>query len=267
VGPRPELAELQRAFKPPPGLGWSRPRDVRLTPAGRVVLGVTTALFLVSLVLGAALFRTAERQATEQGALAQHGLESNAEVVRLWRGSSESKRSMVAYRFAVGSHAYDAQAPISLPRWKALQVGAHVHVRYLPSDPTVNLLDGTAPRVMPLWVPWIIGSAVAGLGVAGLLMLRNQLRLLTDGRPAPAIVTRLIKHRSSHGGTHRSITYDFPLLSGATARGRSVAPRKPPAIGSVICVIYDPERPRTSMLYPLPLVQPAAAPTIHRTAD
>ena len=31
------------------------------------------------------------------------------------------------------------------------------------------------------------------------------------------------------------------------------------AVGSVICVLYDPNRPRKNTRYPLPLVRPAAS--------
>ncbi len=95
------------------------------------------------------------------------------------------------------------------------------------------------------------------MGLLCLFAIQKQRRLLTDGRAAPAIVTAHHRHHSGHGGTHRSLTYEFPLLNGATATGRSQTSSKPPAVGSVICVIYDPDRPTRSMAYPFSLVQPA----------
>jgi hypothetical protein len=53
------------------------------------------------------------------------------------------------------------------------------------------------------------------------------------------------------------MTYEFPLLSGAVASGKAGTSAKPPAIGSVICVIYDPESPKRNAVYPLSLVIPA----------
>jgi hypothetical protein len=78
-----------------------------------------------------------------------------------------------------------------------------------------------------------------------------------DGRAAAAVVTAIVNHATSHGGNQRSIKYTFPLLSGAIAKGKSDAPRKPPAIGSVICIVYDPDRPQRSRSYPFPFVRTA----------
>jgi hypothetical protein len=92
--------------------------------------------------------------------------------------------------------------------------------------------------------------------IALLLLLNAQRRLLAEGRPAPALVTKLARHQTSHGVSHQSIRYAFPLLSGSMAIGRSDA-RKGQAVGSVICIVYDPDRPRRSLAYPFPLVRPA----------
>jgi hypothetical protein len=81
------------------------------------------------------------------------------------------------------------------------------------------------------------------------MLLRKQVRLLTEGRPAPGIVTGW---RRTKGGT--VLRYEFVLLNGATAKGRGKS-RRPPAIGSPICVLYDPENPRRNAPYPLCLVK------------
>jgi hypothetical protein len=74
---------------------------------------------------------------------------------------------------------------------------------------------------------------------------------------ASAKVTGHAKHHRSPGGTHPSITFAFPLLMGAVASGKSGASSKPPAIGSAITVVYDPEQPRRNAVYPFSLVKPA----------
>jgi hypothetical protein len=114
---------------------------------------------------------------------------------------------------------------------------------------------GAPPGGLPLWLPFVVAAAIAVLGVSCAFLLRKHRVLLMDGRAAPAIVTSHKKVHTTHGGTHRSMTYTFPLLSGASATGTSPTSSKPPGIGTVICVLYDPERPRRSMPYPLPLVR------------
>jgi hypothetical protein len=146
---------------------------------------------------------------------------------------------------------------VSPERRRALQVGSPIDVRYLPSRPTVNDLGGRPRSGMPMPVPFVVASILGALGVLCLFLVHRQRRLLTEGRVASAVVTGHEKHSSSHGGTHRSITYEFPLLSGAVASGKSGASKKPPTLGSVITVVYDPDQPTRSAVYPFSLVKPA----------
>jgi len=46
------------------------------------------------------------------------------------------------------------------------------------------------------------------------------------------------------------------LMSGVIATGKSDTSRKPPAVGTVLCVVYLPDEPRRSAPYPLALVRP-----------
>jgi hypothetical protein len=73
---------------------------------------------------------------------------------------------------------------------------------------------------------------------------------------APAIVTAHQKQKTSNG-THRSLTFEFQLPSGKRTTGKSGTSSKPPAVGSAICVVYDPDRPTRNGIYPLSLVRPA----------
>lgn len=120
-----------------------------------------------------------------------------------------------------------------------------------------NVVASALPGALPPWLPVFVVASIGSAGLLCLLLLNSQRRLLMDGRPAPAVVTAHVKLQSPHGGAHRSIRYAFPLLSGAMETGKSDATRKAPEVGSVICVIYDPDRPKRSMPYPFPLVRPA----------
>jgi hypothetical protein len=69
------------------------------------------------------------------------------------------------------------------------------------------------------------------------------------------MVTTVLNHPTTHGGSHRTISYAFPLLSGAMATGKSDSTRKAPETGAVLCIVYDPDRPRRSQPYPIPFVR------------
>jgi hypothetical protein len=109
---------------------------------------------------------------------------------------------------------------------------------------------------MPWWLPLVVASAFVAAGALCLGGLRRQRQLLEDGCIAAGIVTAHHKQNTSHG-THQSLTYEFPLLSGAVAKGKAGASKRSPAVGSVVCVVYDPDRPGRNRIYPLPLVRPA----------
>lgn len=252
---RPALFELQRMFVLPPELGASRPRDVRLTAGGKALLAVAVALFVASVGVGIGMSRAADRQVRQQRIFAAEGIDAHGDVVRLWRGSGKDQTRWVSYRYAVEGRTYEGRTKIGSSAWRALQVGATLPVRYVRSDPGWSRAAGVQPKAMPLWLPFVVGGVLAIVGWLCAGLIRGQRRLLAEGRAVPAIVTGRTLHRTQYG-TQQSITYTFQLLSGATAEGRSGPSSKPPAVGSVICVLYDPDRPSRSALYPLQLVRP-----------
>ena len=237
-------------WTPPDGLGYSSLRPVRLTGAGIALLVVAGAMLLGAVAAGIGLGTTARRQAHEHLLLREQGVTTDARITRLWSSTSkEDKRYWVAYRFTVQERAHEARHQVPTRIWQTLTVGSSLPVRYLPSNPKVNHPTGWDDAPMPNWVPFLVSGELAVIAVVLAMLLRRQVRLLTEGRPAPGIVTG---HRRTRNGT--VIRYEFQLLNGATAKGRGQS-RRPPGIGSPVCVLYDPENPRRSAPYPLTLVK------------
>jgi hypothetical protein len=131
-------------------------------------------------------------------------------------------------------------------------VDSGLPVRYLPSDPRLNHPIAWRANTVPLWLPYLAAAILGALSWLAAHSIRSQRKLLEEGRAAPALVTR---HTKTKDG--KTIHYEFPLLSGAVRQGRSGPSKKPPAVGSVICVLYNPDRPRRNAAYPLSLVKPA----------
>jgi Protein of unknown function (DUF3592) len=250
-----QLTQLQRTFVAPSPLSHSRPRAVQLTAAGRALVAIAMLCFAGAIAAGFGLSAEARRQAQDRQALVDSGVTTTGVVTRL-RPNGEHWRE-VEYRFVVGGRAYEGDGRVSSEVRRALQVGTLISVRYVPVDPDVHDLGGTPDRGLPIWVPFGVAAAIAAAGVVCLLVLNQQRQLLIDGRAAPAIVTGIKKHHSSHGGTHRSMSYQFRLLSGSIGSGKAGTSRKPPAVGGVICIVYDPDRPSRSMVYPFGLVTPS----------
>jgi hypothetical protein len=82
------------------------------------------------------------------------------------------------------------------------------------------------------------------------IKVRRQRHLLEDGRPAPAVVTRLRTWRTQHG-TRNIVYYQFALPDGAPCKGRSNVEGRSIPKDTVICILYDPDNPRRSAPYPL----------------
>lgn len=247
---RIRLLELQQTWVPPQGLERSRPRPVCLTAAGKALCLLAVLLLLGALAAGVALGMLAQRQAEQQRLLREQGLETQARITHLWRSRNDNRQPWVAYRFTVRGRCYERRTKAPLRVWRNLQMGSELPVRYLPSDPQLNHPAAWRAKTVPLWLPYLAAGVLGALGWIVTLSLRGQRRLLVEGRPAPAVVTR---HTRSKDG--KTVHYEFPLLSGAIRQGRSGPTKKPPAVGSVICVLYAPDNPRRNAAYPLSLVK------------
>ncbi len=256
---RLELLDLQRKWSAPSELGFSRPRPVKYTPAGRIVLGFACLTVVGALAAGICLGQVAFRDAANSHRLKQEGVVAEGLVTRLWTTRGESSQTWMAYRFVARERNYDARVKLPSRIWNNLKPGAAIPIRYVPSDPGLNCPSFVTRQDLPIWLPFAIGFVIAAGAAAMALVTRRQVRLLAEGRAAPALVTRLSdKVRSPHGGDHgQKFYYEFAILSGAIAKGHSGPTRRPPEVGSTLCVLYDPDNPAKNAPYPLSLVRVA----------
>ncbi len=249
------LYEARRTFSPPRELG-SAPRAVRLTAGGWLVVIGAVALFAGAVIVGVLMQREVSRQAADRLMFAERGVTTDAEVTRVWRaGSSDSKRYWIAYRFDVDTRPYEGETRVSQSLSRSLQAGALVTIKYLRDDPTRSTLASGPAGALPVWLPYLVGAMIVSGGLLVVWMVMRQRSLLIEGRAAPAVVTDVVVRKTGHG-SHRSIRYKFPVMSGAIATGKSDASRKPPAVGTVLCIVYMPDEPNRSAPYPLALVRP-----------
>ena len=236
-------------WTPPDGLGYSSLRPVSLTGGGVALLVVAVLMLLGAVAAAIGLGTTARRQAKDHRLLQEQGVNTDARITRLWRSGDKNQQHLVSYRFTVQEREYVARKGVPPRIWQKLTAGSSLPVRFLPSDPKVNHPTEWDDTPMPNWLPYLLSGGLVAIAFGVTIPLRIQMRLLTEGRPAPGTVTG---HRRTKDGT--IIRYEFVLLNGATAKGRGQS-RLPPAIGSPICVLYDPENPRRNAPYPLTLVK------------
>jgi hypothetical protein len=56
----------------------------------------------------------------------------------------------------------------------------------------------------------------------------------------------------NHG---KFLKYEFSLAGGGVEKGSGGSTRKPPAIGSTICILYDRDNPRRNAPYPFDMTR------------
>jgi hypothetical protein len=238
---------------PATALPRSVPRDVQLTFGGRAVVVVAMLLMLGGVVGSAGLYAVSRRQTATNRDLVAHGGTTVGQVSKLWTDGDDRHR--VGYRFIVDGRTFDNRVRVPDGVRRALRVGSTIHVRYLPASPEINDLGGSPRTTIPLPIPFIVGPLALACGVLCLVGVGRQRRLLAEGWVTQAIVTGHSTHKSTHGGTHRSLRYEFTLLSGAKASGKSETSSKAPAVGTTVWVVYDPDSPARNHTYPFSLVK------------
>jgi len=247
---RRKFVGLDNNWSPPPGLDRLRPREVRLSAAGKALIGLAVLLAAGGLALGLYLTGTALRQQREAEML-KAAPEATARITRLWRSGDGNRRYRTSYEFSVDSRTYHRSNVVVPARvWRGLRVGSDLPIRYVPSDPAVNRPRDWEPRLMPLWAPPIIAVALMAAGIVPLVKIRTQRYLLAEGRPAPGVITR--HKKTQHGVVWY---FEFRTLDGATRTGQSGPTKRPPKVGETMVVLYDGELPEKCAPYPLSLVR------------
>jgi hypothetical protein len=125
-----------------------------------------------------------------------------------------------------------------------LRVSDPLTIRYLPSNPAVNhpaaWEEPTVAAWLPFWIPTVLVLILVGM----LIKMSIIRRLLTEGRPAVAVVTKC-----SRGGRGQIfVEYEFRTKEGRVMTG--IWNESLEKIGANFCVLYLPQNPRRNMRYP-----------------
>jgi hypothetical protein len=246
---------LPSSVEPPVELRRSRPRDVQLSAGGVFVTTLGALLFVGAVVVVIVLSRVSASQIREQRLLETTGVTTTARVTRLWRGSDDHKTPWVAYVYDAEGRTFDGRSKLRLFDWQSLRTGDSLDVRYVPGDPASHAALHEQADVVPSWLPAVAGVFLAACGLGCFMAVQMQRRLLSDGRIARATVTKITKRHTSHGGTYRSVSFTFPLLSGTTVAAKASTSRRAPDVGASVWVVYDPDNPKRNAMYPLQLVK------------
>jgi hypothetical protein len=245
-----ELSELRRSWAPPPELAGMGPREVRLTTTGKVLTGVAVFMFLSAIAAYLGLSRLEQRQTAEREALRSTSIETRAIVTRHWHTGDKGDEARIAYTFEYEGTTYHGSSAAPQRIWRSLDVGSPITVRFVPARPELNHPSEWERDVMPAWLPGAATGWLAFIGLLLVFLIRRQSRLLSDGRAAPARVTGHRRVKNGH-----VVKYEFALPEGGTLKGSGQTRRSPPGVGSTICIVYDPDKPKRNRSYPMDLVR------------
>ncbi|MGA9669331.1 MAG: DUF3592 domain-containing protein [Terracidiphilus sp.] len=238
------------------------PRPVRLSGVGisRLVVALACIVFGVGMAASACrdeLRRQAENESVVRR-LTTEGRETQATATHLYTGMGGY---VVNYGYTVDGRTFQRGAFIAEEQWRSLEVGSPLAIRYLPSNPHEAYPDSAPPNSQNY-------SSIA-LPMAGMILFLtwsfaticlwdvvSQRRLLARGGAALGIVTRCkAGARDRISGYY--LNYDFSVPGDAPYQGRDFSgPQQ--AEGSPVTVVYDPNNPRRSALYPMGTVRLAA---------
>lgn len=246
-----ELAQLRRDWKAPVELTVSTPREVKLAGGG-IALGVLAgALFLGAIATAVFLSRVAARQADEAQELRASGVVVQGTVTRHWRTGGKDSKHRIEYELQYGGTVYRGSSNAPRGIWTRLTVGSPIDVRLVPGKPERSHPAEWDVNVLPAWLPPGLAAFLVALAVFLIWIIRRQIQLLSEGRPAPAVV---VGHRRAEHGK-KALKYEFALMEGGIGKGSGHPSRKPLAVGSVICVVYDRDNPRRNSPYPMEMVR------------
>ena len=249
-----QMAEVQKNWTAPRELGHSIPRAVSLSGKGIALAVLAGALALGSIVAGVLLARESRRQTGEIARFEQQGTDVDARIVRLRRTGDQGNDYRVKYWFRFGGRTYEKDVKVPQRIWKKLAEGGTMPVRFLAANPALNHPHAVNKSAMSIWVAILVPAFLIALGLVCGAFLRRQMHLLAEGRPAPAVVTK-VRKVESEGGHTTIVEYEFPMQSGGIGKGKYESSAKGIGLGSTLTILYNPDNPRRIARYPMCLVR------------
>jgi len=231
-------------WQSPPELERALPREVTLTFTGRFKTVFGGMLILGAAVLFAVMQRDNAQTVAANLTLHDHGVETSATVTRLWR-QGRSRQSMMAYSFTISGNSVQSESSVPSDLDDHFHVGGAVPVRYLSFDPSVSHPSGWDPYNPPAWMPFTLPAFLVVGSAALLIGVRNQSTLLARGLPAPLVITKCFRVKNGWVANFKLRTRDGAVFGGRCAMPRKVEP------GTILCGLYDPQKPSRARAYPL----------------
>ncbi len=252
------FTEKSDIWQPPAELQTSTPRRVELTRTGKTAAVMAVLLAMVAIGLTGWMTNQAEVDAARWKTWQSDATPASGRITYM-RQTSSGKNTVyrVEYSYRVGDLTYGGAGNVRQQEWKYMREGDGIAVFYRRSEPGQSWISGHEPKGMPWWVGPVTGTAMLLAPVLLMWKLRRQRRLLEEGWPVQARITRVTRIQQKGAVSYR-VDYSFQTANGEAMTGRSQVNERVPMEGSDATVLYLPDNARRNALYPLCMVRVAA---------
>lgn len=234
----------QTAPDMPPELAGPLPRRIRPSASSRFAPIVIAFMLGLTIFLIVWLSKNAAQQMQNSTTLRKSGVEVLGEVTRIETFSRS--RDMVSYSFTVNGRTFSGKAGVPARIERNLHEFGPLMVRYLPSDPAIN-----HPAAWQ-WSPLTFLLSMIPLGIMTLLLILFPVfryrkgRVLAQGKPAVAVVTRCFPGKASF-----TLKYEFRTDAGSAHKGSGWSGIRR-EVGEAVWILYIPQNPSRNHPYPFP---------------
>lgn len=245
-------------WEAPAELQTSTPRRVQLTRLGMTTNILAGVIAVVAVTLTGFMMNQAEADATRWKAWQADATPVRGQITYMRQTISGKNRVYrVEYSYPVGNLTYGGAGRVDQREWKYMREGDSIRVFYRRGQPGQSWISGHEPKGMPWWVAPLTGTAMLIGPVLMMWNLRRQRRLLEEGLPAKATVTRVSLVRQQKGPPVYRVSYSFQTENGESLTGRSQSRTEAPSEGTAITILYLPNNAKRNAQYPLCMVRVA----------
>jgi hypothetical protein len=179
----------------------------------------------------------AMRETQTKEALLRDGIEAIGQV-------DHTAGHYLNYSFTVDGRPYAGHAFMPDQLQASMQDYDPVRIRYLPSNPAINSPADWQESNPLAWIPFFASVVLVLISVIVLTGMRIDRRLVAEGAPAVAVITK----RNDHLRGGITIEYEFRTEDGRVTNGNSSCDGLP-EIGESICILDLPWKPRRNQTY------------------
>ena len=238
---------LGRPAAIPSELTGPLPRKVRSSPGGIQSAFFAAAVVALALAGTSWMAMRGVHEFQNRAALRSEGVEASGQVTGFSYAGKHNGILVVQYSFPVNGISFPGKADVPRRLERDVKGSSTLPIRYVPANPAVNHPADWDEPLFSAVVPLMFPILPVAVGIMMLMSDHRERRLLAEGRPAIATITKshLYGSRAHHYWQYEFRTRDGDIHTGMIPFDDSQQ------VGESFCVIYLPQNPRRNLPYPL----------------